>query len=187
MSLAEAIPPNIVMSARPRVLRIPHSIGLRREGYKTAIKLIEKLGTLLDFNIFRYAVDHDQLFDLSVAEGDYDWVNKDITKENFPVIGRGHGVVEYDARLSADIYAETKEEDSWIPAQIEHLLSFGIAFPDEQRKHLILGHGSIVEIDGVLSIPGLWKHRPGRSLGLYSCLDGANNCRLLEVRKVPET
>lgn len=95
-------------------------------------------------------LDYGMSLEQMIAAGQYDWMNSDITKERFPIVGSG--VVEFECKLFHFDRNVSSEEatrliiaDGWQPAKIEHLLAFGAAKPEEQRKYPIIALGSVAE------------------------------------------
>ena len=85
-------------------------------------------------------MDYGQSLEQMIAAGRYDWKNGDITAKRFPVEGKG--IIEFDARyfhfdrnIGSDEAKRLIEEDGWQVAKIEHVLSHGKTFPDEQRQY----------------------------------------------------
>jgi hypothetical protein len=134
-----------------------------------------------------------------IAAGHYDWKNDDITAKRFPIVGVG--TVELEAKLfhlNRDISSDAAERfikaddkaNPWESAKIEHLLSFGEKFPDEQRKYPIVALGSVAEVGGYRYVSNLFKDDSKRRLDLiWRGLGWGASCRFLAVRKVsgPQT
>lgn len=149
---------------------------------------------LKEDGLFRLTVDYTQSLEQMVAAGRYDWVNSDITAKRFPIVGEG--IVEFDARYfhfnrsisSENAVKEIESADTanpWMPAEIEHTLSHGKTFPDEQRKFPIVGLGSVAKVRGYRGVPCLSKGGSRRRLFLdwwYDVWDPGY--RFLAVRKV---
>ena len=140
--------------------------------------------------VFRLTVDCGKSLEQMIAAGHYDWKNSDITPKRFPI--KGNGVVECEARyfhFNRNIFSEkaieAMKEAGWESAQIEHVLSLGATFPEEQRKFPIIGLGSVALVGGDRRVPCLSGDGSGRSLGLYWFVHvwGAY-FRFLAVRKV---
>ncbi|MBI4088541.1 hypothetical protein HY415_00365 [Candidatus Kaiserbacteria bacterium] len=146
------------------------------------------------FGLFRLTIDYGQPFERMIAAGRYDWKNGDITAKRFPITGKG--VVEFEGRYfhfnryisSENAIQEIEAADTanpWSAAKIEHVLSHGTAFPEKQRKFPIIGLGSVAEVDGDRSVPGLDKYGSERGLGLdWFDDDWDPICRFLAVREV---
>ena len=139
-------------------------------------------------------VNYDLSLEEMVAAGHYDWKNGDINAKRFPLAGKG--VLWYEARyfhFDRNISSEAAnkaimEEDvanPWMSAPIEHLLTFGARFPEEQRKHPIVGLGSSARVRGYRDVPCLCEYDSRHELNL-GWWDGgwAPDCRFLAVRKV---
>ena len=143
-------------------------------------------------DVFRLTVDYGQSLEQMIAAGRYDWKNSDITKERFPIEGKG--LAEFEARYfdfdissegAVDAIKQEDENNPWSPAKIEHVCSLGSTFPDEQRKFPIIGLGSVAEVNDYRSVPCLYRGASERYL--YLCWwhdDCYPVCRFLAVRKV---
>lgn len=163
-----------------------------RDAFRAALKL-GKLGKLVG-DIFRLTVDYSQLLGAMIAAGQYDWKNSDITAKRFPIEGKG--VVEFEACYfhfnrgisSENAIKEIKAADTanpWSAAKIEHVLSLGKIFPEEQRKFPIIGLGSVAEVSGGRFVPGLCKDGSLRVLFVFWFGGGWRPVyRFLAVRKV---
>jgi hypothetical protein len=144
---------------------------------------------------YHLTVDYGQSLEQMIAAGRYDWANSDITAQRFSITGEGTTPVE--ARLfhferylsSSDAVAAITADDlenPWEPAQIEHLLSFGAAHPEEQRRYPIVALGSVAEIRGHRFVPGLYGSGVECDLYLPSWFsDWGDRYRFLAVRNLP--
>ena len=124
-----------------------------------------------------------------ITLGKYDWVNPDINDNRFPYNESTVGEWEYDLyhpnrQISSEDAKKEAEVDGWQVAEVEHLLAFGQAFPEEQRKYPIIALGSVCEVSGVRHVLGLWTD--GSRRGLYLDWwrgDWRSSYRFLRVRK----
>ncbi len=138
-------------------------------------------------------VDYGQTFEQMIAAGRYDWKNDDITAKRFPI--EGEGTVKFEAVLfhfNKDISSEDAkkqiEEAGYEVGKIEHILSFGANYPEEQRKFPVVGLGSVGEVGGDRDVPDLHGDGSERGLDLHWWdLDWDAYCRFLGVRKVSQT
>jgi len=178
------------------------------DGYLAALAQAAKAGTLPELKTFRamlnldammperfrLRVDYDQSLEQMIAVGNYDRKNDDLTARHFPITG--DGIVEFEACLfHLDRVIESKDaitiieradpKNPWAPAKTEHLLSFGVMFPEEQRKHPVIGLGSVVDIRGARAVPVLSGDESRRGLSI-DWFDGGRHesCRFLAVRRV---
>lgn len=144
----------------------------------------------IDTDVFRLTVDYGQSLEQMIATGQYDWKNSDITAKRFPIDGKG--IVELEARyfhfdrnISSEDVIEEMKKAGFEPAKIEHVLSHGKTFPEEQRKFPIIGLGSVARVDVYRYVPVLYEDGSSRSLYLY-CFDDDwdADSRFLAVRKV---
>lgn len=168
-----------------------------RDAVRVALKLDESTGDVKNSpasDIFILTVDYSQSLKQMIAAGHYDWKNDDITAKRFPI--KGEGVVAYEARYfnfdhnisSEDAKKEIESADTanpWSAAKIEHILSFGAKYPEEQRKYPIPGLGSVAKVYGYRRVPCLRRSGSKRGLGLRWWIGGWGSvCRFLAVRKV---
>ncbi len=134
-------------------------------------------------------VDYGQALEQMIAAGRYDWKNDDITAKRFPIEGKG--TVEFEAVLfhfDKDISSEDAkkqiEEAGYEVGKIEHILSFGANYPEEQGKFPIVGLGSVGEVRGSRRVPYLRGSVSERYLDLnWWGSDWLARCRFLGVRK----
>ncbi len=134
-------------------------------------------------------VDYSQTLEVMIAAGRYDWKNNDITAKRFPIEGKG--TVEFEAALfhfDKDISSEDAkkqiEEAGYEVGKIEHVLSFGANYPEEQRKFPIIGLGSVGKVIGRRGVPYLCGLDSGRGLSFSWWGSGWRaGCRFLGVRK----
>ncbi|MEK7622088.1 MAG: hypothetical protein AAB415_02820 [Patescibacteria group bacterium] len=138
--------------------------------------------------------DKPRTIEEMIAAGRYDWGNKDITADHFPI--SGVGIVAYEPKLfhfDEDISSDEAERrikaddltNPWEPARIEHTLSYGAAFPEDQRKFLIVGLGSVALINGSRCVVCLYGRGSLRRLGLFGRGGGwPGVCRFLAVRQI---
>lgn len=125
-----------------------------------------------------------------IALGKYDWKNSDIADSLFPHSPTTIGEWEYDlyhpnCSISSEDAKSSAEVDGWHDAEAEHLLAFGAAFPDVQRKFPVIALGSVCEVDGFRYVPALWNDYGKRYLGLNRWVGKwGSDYRFLRVRKV---
>jgi len=167
----------------------PNAYLGNRGAIRTALKL-----DAIPTDIFILTVNFDRSFDEMIYAGRYDWKNSDITAKRFPI--EGNGIVKFEARYfhfnhnisSEDARKEIEESDttnSWMPAKVEHLLSHGETYPEEQLKFPVIGLGSVAKVDGGRVVPFLGGGDSGRDLDLgWWVGDWAPDYRFLAVRKI---
>jgi hypothetical protein len=160
---------------------------------RDAIRIALKLGVAMTDPIV-ISVDYGRSLDQMIAAGNYDWKNDNITAKKFPVVGEG--IVQYEAKLfhfdrttqsqaNVDAIKADDPANPWEPGKIEHLLSFGEKYPEEQRKYPIIALGSVAGVNGDRSVPYLYRYDARRSLYLYWWgSDWYGSCRFLAVRKL---
>ena len=139
-------------------------------------------------DISNLAINYTLTLDQMIALGRYDWKNDNITAKRFPIVGSGVTVVEhklfhFDRIVSSDEAERLIEADGYQPAKIEHLLAYGAANPEDQRKFPIVALGSVARLRGFRSVPYLYGFGSGRGLGLVWRNDvWLGNYRFLAVR-----
>ncbi len=135
-------------------------------------------------------VDYGQTLEDMIVAGRYDWKDDNIIVKRFPIEGKG--TVEFEATLfhfneniSSENAKKQIEEAGYEAGKIEHVLSFGANYPEEQRKFPIVGLGSVSEVSGARRVPCLFRGDSRRYLGLsWWGNDWSAHCRFLAVRKV---
>lgn len=156
-----------------------------RESVRKALKL----GVALPESI-TLSVDYGRSLDQMIAAGNYEWKNNDITAKKFPVQGEGieqfeAKIFHFDRTMSSEAVVEAIKAAGFEPGKIEHLLSFGEKYPEEQRKYPIIALGSVAEVDGGRIVPYLRVFGRERSLYLFWWDDDwGGRCRFLAVRKL---
>lgn len=141
-------------------------------------------------------VDYTKSLEEMIAAGNYDEWRAGPANICFPIVGEG--IVEYEFKYvhsneNETVSSETavnliKKEDienPWEPAKIEHLLAFGAALPDEQRKITIVALGSVDGVDGSHGEPFLSREDSLRVIGRKVLVSHwGSYIRFLAVRKV---
>lgn len=169
-------------------------IGLMDDSYEVVKKVkkeITDVGTVLN-NIL--TVKPNLTLAKRITNGNYDWKNDSINESNFshdPIT-----IGEWEFRLihpnksisSEDAVIECEKPDEkglWEAGKLEHLLAFGEAFPEEQKKFPIVALGSVCRLGGRRHVPGLWCGGGGRRLPLDIWNgDWNSDYRFLSVRKI---
>ena len=111
---------------------------------------------------YTITVNHDLSLEQLIVAGHYDFMNPFITPKYFPLQGKGKeqlvvAVVTIDRSMSSEGVIAYLVEQGLRPATVAELLTFGAAFPDEQRKHEIVALGSVAEVDGRRNVPCLYE------------------------------
>lgn len=175
------------------------------DGYLSDLVQAIVTGSLPDREIFRtalglgplfiyLAVDCGRTLEEMIAAGKYDWKNDDITSKNFPITGTGKDEWEFElVHPNRDISTTDAQKETakgsdpanpWMDAKIEHLLAYGEAFPETQRKFPIVALGSVAEVDGDRYVPYLREDASERDLSLRWIGRAWNSrFRFLRVRK----
>lgn len=138
------------------------------------------------------AVPSDATYEQRIAAGNFGWRHEGLTEKQFPVTPEQAG--SYDLKRfhfnrsisSVHAIAEIREA-GYEPAETGHIMAFGAASPDEQRRHPVIGLGSVQMVDGSLSVPALWFDGDRRTLDLiWYDGDWHRNYRFLGVRRSDE-
>jgi hypothetical protein len=117
------------------------------------------------------SVDYGKPLEQMISAGRYDWKNDDITAKRFPVVGQDieqfeAKIFHFDCHMSSEAVVEAIKAAGWEPGKIEHLLSFGVKYPEEQRKYPIIALGSGALVGGGRRVPGLSRRGAERGLRL---------------------
>ncbi len=138
----------------------------------------------------KLSVNYKTKLSALIKQGNYDYVNSEITDENFPTDKKGKTELEVelfdlDTRKSTDAVLALMDKAGLRPATMVELLSFGAQYPDEQRRYPIVALGSVwTDRDGYRYVGYLWGHPGYRHLYLYWLdLDWPAYYRFLAVRK----
>jgi len=161
-------------------------------------------------DIYRIAVDWNRTLAQMIGAGNYDWVNSNITQENFPLIApsaeasgpdagpyrtsAGNGsaeteavLVRYGKRMTTMAVEADLDRRGLRPATCAELLALGEKHPDLQRRFLIVALGSFwVGPGGYRGVPYLYGGSGRRRLCLgWDHPDGEwdGHYRFLAVRK----
>jgi len=133
---------------------------------------------LFEPKIFSFPVDYEKTVEEMVFAGRYAQKNENVVEKYFH-IKKEKSVVLFEGRYfnyprnisSREVEGEIEQEDRvnpWLPAQSEHILAFGAAFPDEQNeRRSIVGLGSKTMIEEICRVICLRKTvASGRRLDL---------------------
>ena len=159
---------------------------------RLAVRRALELGALLSEH-GSHIVDYGMSLDEMIAAGNYDWKNDDLNAKQFPIVGKGKvefedTIFHFDRDISSeDVVKEiiaTDSKNPWEPGKTENILAYGAKNPEEQRKFLIVGLGSVGEVRGYRSVPYLFRSDSRRRLDLlWWDGDWGASCRFLAVRK----
>lgn len=140
--------------------------------------------------VFPTKVNYDLSVESLVAQGEYDWANSGINSKHFQTAKKGEAALNLElvhlnqVLTSEEAIAELKKR-GLRHAEPHELLSFGVQYPEEQRKYPIVALGSVwQDWLGGRSVAYLRSCADGRSLNL-ACFDGrwSVRCRFLAVRE----
>jgi hypothetical protein len=139
---------------------------------------------------FKVTVDYGQSLADMIKAGKYDWVNDNITKENFPVNGQDKQEVEvllfhFNRVISSDDAIAEMNKAGYRPARIEELLALGACQPELQKQFPIVALGSAWRRpSGYRIVPCLVSDGSGRRLDLDDFEGGWDGSdRFLVLRK----
>lgn len=138
-------------------------------------------------------IDYAKTVEQIIADGKYDWSNRDVASKNFPISTEMIGQkIEVSAKLfhfnlyiSSDEAVSEMDKAGYRPATLMELLTFGILFPELQRQFPVAALGSIWSDARLIRfVPLLKAFDYGRELSLYWHDDGwLAYFRFLGVRK----
>ena len=138
---------------------------------------------------FQFIVDYGMDLAMMISVGRYDWVNRDITTDRFPLNGSGKTKVDaklvyFGYNISSENVVKELDKKGFRPATIEELLAFGVTNPEIQRQFPVVALGSVCKVDGDRVVACLFRSVSGRSLdlGLWHG-DWLDYFRFLAVRK----
>ncbi|OGY67023.1 MAG: hypothetical protein A3B16_02790 [Candidatus Zambryskibacteria bacterium RIFCSPLOWO2_01_FULL_45_43] len=113
-------------------------------------------------NGFPVRVNYDLSVESLVAQGKYDWKNDSINSKNFQTSRKGEATLNLElvhfnqVLTSEEVIAELKKR-GLRPAELHELLSFGVQYPEEQRRHPIVALASVCQSwSGCRFVPYLW-------------------------------
>ncbi len=164
-----------------------------KELAKKVVDFINKSKSPQSTDVIKLVVDYTRTLKQMIADGNYDWVNGNVTEENFPIAKELKGKkVEVSTKLfhfnrsisSKDAIAEM-DKDGFRPATLEELLALGEKHPELQRQFPIVALDSVwSDPDGNRFVPCLGVGGGGRELLLHWFgLDWGARYRFLAVRK----
>ena len=106
-----------------------------------------------------------------IARGKYDRTNSDLTEDKFPVTADQMGdwewrLFHFKRKIFSEEVIQLIGDAGFEPAEIGHILTFGMNYPEEQRRYPIIGLGSRALVDMARYGPGLWNDGDKRKLYL---------------------
>lgn len=151
--------------------------------------LIEKIAELivnagkpieqLAENCYRVVVDYGRSLAQMIAAGNYDWANKDINVDHFPIQGSGQQnvvveLVHFGRDMASDEVLKEFAARGLRAATLPELLAFGATCPEKQREFelelviVCVDPGSVWQDHRDLRhVPYLCTRRSERELRLY--------------------
>ena len=125
----------------------------------------------MKYEKFEITVDHTETLEQMILAGRYDWVNRDITTERFPLKGDGlvtrvAYLIHFDRKLSSDDVVDEIRRRGKRPASIQELLAFGARYPNIQRRFLVVALDPSAEVGDQSRVACLYRVGPRRYLGL---------------------
>lgn len=137
-------------------------------------------------------IDYSRDVDNLVKANRFDWKNGDVNTKNFPFQHKGKNAVKlelasFDETVTGEEAAKRLQADGYTLEDIGALLTFGLKYPDEQRKRPIVALGSRWQDRvGDVRVPCLAGVGSARSLHLYRFVSVFGpGCRFLVSRKSP--
>ncbi|MDP1688726.1 MAG: hypothetical protein Q8L47_01170 [bacterium] len=139
--------------------------------------------------VYQLVVNYCMGLDEMIRAGKYDWINSDITSENFPITAHGKveivaEVIHLNREVSSDEAIAELEHIGYRPGTLPELLAFGEKHPNVQRGFPIVALGSVSRVEGGRLVACLWSNGSKRKLNLH-WFDNRwyANYRFLAVRK----
>lgn len=121
---------------------------------------------------------------LSQLTKKFDWVNSDITEENFPIekVRKGdYRLYHFDKPISSEDVLKEMEKEGYSPANIYELLSWR----DWNNKDWVVALGSSCVLDGDRHVAYLYRYGSERYVNLYWWSYGwCGGYRFLAVRNL---
>lgn len=142
-------------------------------------------------NCYKVVVNHGQSLKEMIAAGKYDYVNSDITADNFPIQLQGSGqqsivieLVHFGRDMESEAVLKEFEARGLRAATFPELLAFGSTYPEKQREFPIVALGSMRLVHDDRYIPYLDRWLAKRGLNLNWFVDRWHpRCRFAAVRK----
>lgn len=98
------------------------------------------------------SIDYPYSLANQIKAGGYKWTHENITERRFLALGKG--LAEVEARLflfGKRVWAQDTVKQialkGWQLAKIQHLLAFGIKYPNEQQRYPIVALGSVMRVE----------------------------------------
>ncbi len=133
-------------------------------------------------------VDYSRTLKQMIADGDYNWENKNITERNFPVPAKMKGkkvevstkLFHFNRNISSEDAKKEMDKDGFRPATVFELLVLGATHPELQKQFSVIA----LDSGGGRRVPYLVVDGDWRGLGLdWLDYDWNASCRFLAVRK----
>ena len=141
-------------------------------------------------NIFTLLVNYDRRVEAGVRAGHYDWINPNITDQNFPTTQQGTKeatiqLIHFNRSISTDEALRELDKMNLRPATLQECLAFGEKYPDIQREFTIIFLGSVWRsLYGNRNCPYLNRNGSERNINLNWIDDDWNEvCRFAAVSK----
>ncbi|MDP3729578.1 MAG: hypothetical protein Q8R26_02410 [bacterium] len=141
---------------------------------------------------FSVMVNYDLSVESLVEHGKYDDKDGYITSDSFQTSRKGEAnlsleLVHFNRALTSEEVHRELAKQGRRPAELRELLSFGIKYPDEQRKYLIVALGSVWLVLGEYrTVPYLCGSRVvwcGLDWNYFDSLRWREDYRFAAVRK----
>lgn len=137
------------------------------EVMRMILPFIQGYAEIVMQDTFSVVIDRSKSFISQVQAGHYDWVNPNITADEFPINGEGKvrrnlHLVHFDKDMTNSEVLKELEAQNLEPAQVEDLLFVGAAYPALQQQFSIACLGTVLKSGSsaeVLYLTGGDQHR----------------------------
>ena len=122
--------------------------GEKGEEWNGALKKMLRRENPWVRSVYQIVVDYSRPLSEMIEAGNYNWVNQNITRENFPLTGQGRHELEaelfrFNRVISSEDAIKEMDEAGYRPAVLEELLALGEAHLKLQKQFSIIALGSL--------------------------------------------
>jgi hypothetical protein len=138
----------------------------------------------------RITVDYDRRLAEMIDAGGYDWVDPQLTAENFSLDGSGKQdreaiLVTFGAEMTPDVAGQTIVGMDLRPARVEELLALGEQHPESMKMAVIVALGSSIShaVHGGTVLPDIFNFPDERKLRLMTHSSASSSTVYLAIRE----